>query len=163
MPKLPKPKAQFEIYLARRSSPFYVLVVVHHSYKDLQKHRMLKKGGCEAFFRATTLEETLTVAKDGSETRKINHCFGEVHFYPGSLSFGIIAHEMYHAVTCWAWEHGHLPTGNEKEGKKSTVFDIPTNEELCAEMIGELVGQTMVGLMRTLGAKFLKAEAFRLE
>lgn len=158
---LPKPKAKFEIYLCRRSSPEYLMVFVHQDYKSLQRYRQSaskKDGGCEAFFRAADFTEVLKVCKCG-ETRTVNNCFGEVHFYPGSLTFGIIAHEMYHAVTSWGWEHGCLPTGNEKEGRKSTVFDIPTNEELCAELMGELVGQTMVGLMRTLGAKFLIAES----
>lgn len=133
------------------------MVYVHETYKHLQSHRKGEKG-VEAFFRPTEVTEVLKLSKDG-EVRTVNRCFGEVHFYPGSLSFGIIAHEMYHAVTSWAWEHGCLPKGNENEGKKSTVFEIPTDEELCAELIGELVGQTMIGLIRVLGKKFLIAEA----
>lgn len=152
-----KPKWAFNIYFAVRQYPDFATVMVHKTQKDMMTHRRDRKSDtCEAFFKPTEIEETLQMAKDGSERRIVNNCYGEVHFHLGSLSVGIIAHELYHVVTNWAWEHSCIPGGNEGSYKFNGIVGIPSNEERCAELMGVLMGQTIFGMAHVMGKTFKK-------
>jgi hypothetical protein len=155
------PKWSFSIRFMPEYSPMHLKVCVHETRAKLWANRSNpeESGGCEAFFRPINIEEVIQISKDGNETRTVNTCFGEMHFYPGSLTFGIITHEIFHAVIAWAWENGFLPKGNEASYEKDGPFVRKTNEEMCAELMTVLVGQFMHGMMRCMGKKFLANEA----
>lgn len=150
-----KPKIQFNLFFAARHYPDYVTMMVHKTQADMMTHRRDRKSStCEAFFKPTDFEETLKIGKDGSEQRVVNNCYGEIHFFPKSLTMGIIAHELYHVVTNWAWEHSCIPTGNEGTHQRHPTLYLPSNEERCAELMGSLMAQAVVGLAKLAGAKF---------
>lgn len=155
--KAKEPKYQFNIFFATRHYPDFVTIKVHETQKEMMTNRSDRKSStCEAFFRPTNLSETLNINPDGSEQRIVNNCYGEVHFYLGSLTLGIIAHELYHVVTNWAWEHSCIPKGNEGDRWENGIIYVPSNEERCAELIGALMAQTVVGLAHHMGKQFGK-------
>lgn len=153
-----KPKVEFNLYFAPRHYPDYVTLMVHKNQADMMTHRRDRKSStCEAFFKPTDLEETLKVNPDGSEARIVNNCYGEIHFFYASLGLGIIAHELYHVVTNWAWEHSCIPTGNEQPESSNGIIYLPCNEERCAELMGSLMAQSIVGLAKHATKAFTKA------
>jgi hypothetical protein len=152
-----KPRWTFDLYFAPRQYPDHVTLMVHRTQKDMLTHRSDRKSSPrEAFFKPTDIEETIKFGPNGSEERTVNNCYGELHFYPGSLTVGIIAHELYHVVCNWAWEHSCQPKGNEGSRWSNGILYLPSNEERCAELMGCLMAQTMVGLAHCLGKKFGK-------
>jgi hypothetical protein len=146
-----KAKWVFDVFFAPRTSPLFLRVNVHDDWKKLQSHRQ-GPYQCDAFFRPTDISEVLTISKEGT-TRKINQCFGEIHFCAQRLSIVVITHEVFHAVMQWAWEHGVMPLGNELSVKIVSGVERPTNEEMCAELIGDMAAEVFSGLRNQMGDK----------
>lgn len=133
----PNPKYQFRIYASPRTSPQYFDVMIHDNRKKMIKWRSENHSTCEAFMAPDngTWITHITPGDDGFESSYGNPRLGAIHFHPGSLTMGIIVHELYHA-TEW---YSHIVGAIHKDKQNR-------NEEIRAEVIGSLMAQFMVEL-----------------
>lgn len=139
---------KFRLFIAPRTSPQYIDVVIHPTYDKLQKARKDKDRLCEAFYAPDNTKELITFINK-AEHRHGVPCFGTLHFYPRSLTVGIVTHELFHAVTCWARNMGCVPGWDEKtEVRDSLEHGKPDHEEVCAEVMGSLAAQFFSCLAR---------------
>lgn len=140
-----EPVRKFRIYISPRTSPQYLDVLIHPTYKALQRYRETKNGGCEACFRPDNCDRIATFVNH-HEHNHGNPRIGTLNFYPRSLTVGIVTHELFHAVTCWAKNMGCVPGWDHEPAKNSLTKGKQDNEEVCAEVIGNLAAQFFVAL-----------------
>lgn len=123
---------KFKLYPAPRFTNQHFNVFIHKTQKKLIDTHP-RKHKCMAFFAWSNENE--------------NFNLGELHFCLDMLTYGIITHELYHAVTYWSRVTGSMPEedwqGDDDSWGKST------NEERCAEVIGSLMAQFVVEAKRT--------------
>jgi hypothetical protein len=121
------PKPAFKIHVSPKTSPQYFEVYIHATQKSLRIAYGGKIGDLAVmgFCRPRLSPESV---------------LGEIHFDRYALSFGVIAHELFHALLIWARATGGLPP-QEPEGDYAGIWDESTNEERCAEILGLMVAQ----------------------
>lgn len=147
------PRWQFNIFVYKRATPHYFKVFIHNNRRDLLAWRKDPKGKCEAFYSGHAPTLVAHVSANGDmEYEMDSPCIGKLHFYPGSLSVGIIAHEAFHAAYGWAVREGCAPL----HGFKEDSVGRDDNEELCAECCGSLVSQILIELPKLKGLNWPK-------
>jgi hypothetical protein len=112
--------------------------MLHRTRENMLSWHPEKSTTAVAFF-APAKDEAIERNINGVWRREVVHRLGDLHFYPDSLTMGVIAHECFHAVIAWASQFGTLPHTDAKDSPE------PDREELCAELIGILVKEFCVG------------------
>lgn len=119
------PKPAFKIHVSPKTSPQYFDVYIHPTRRGLREAYGGWSGDVMAFCKPRFSPE---------------NALGELHFRRDTLSHGVIAHELFHALLIWARVTGGVPPV-EEEGNAQGEWDESTNEERCAEIIGFMVAQ----------------------
>lgn len=113
--------AKFNIYPKGRW--FFFQVFVWKKVSDMR--RTLKSCGCP--YRHTEAICCANRLIDCRKSRKVRKTglLGQIHFYRGSFTMGIITHETTHAALAWAREVGCNPTtrnGDRLASKEEEAF-----------------------------------------
>jgi hypothetical protein len=144
-----KPEYTFDLYVSPRHSPRVVRVMIHRNQRRMLVWRGDSYSGdsTEAFCQACDTRRLRFDDKGGS-VEVVDHVVAVVHFHPGSLSMGVVAHELFHAVIAWARMEACLPCSEVEPADKKAVLHLPDHEERCAEVMGGLMAQFVVNLAK---------------
>lgn len=156
--KPPTRSHSFRLYISPCTSPEYVDVFIYKTHEELnraRKHREEHDQLIDAFFRPDNVTEIVDF-RDENEFHRGNPHIGDIHFCEPQMHCGILVHELYHAVTFWAHKIGCCPGFEAPKATHALRYAKPDNEEVCATVIGDLMGQLAVAIGVLIDEKKLK-------
>lgn len=140
---------RFRVFVDLKSSPQFFEVVIWPTKKAMERHRWNGKkppSNTEAYWSPNN-DELEADCHCGEKHRKAMPLIGTIHFYRTQLSYGIVAHEVFHAVMTWAVINGADPV--------MALVCKPDANEICAR----LMGNTVVAIIDQIKKEKIKIES----
>lgn len=154
----------FDVFVDTKTTPQFFTITVWPSKKAMNNDRWKgrkKETSCEAYWSPNNSEFVNNKCDCGKKHTKNMPLLGTIHFHKELLSYGIISHEMFHAImsgsgTVWKSRssagfklYHYLMSWCVDVGADPVVGEYchPDHNEICAELMGKMVA-TIIDMLQ---------------
>lgn len=124
----------FDVFVDTKTTPQFFTITVWPNKLAMNNDRWKgrkKETPCEAYWSPNNSELVNNKCDCGKKHTKNMPLLGTIHFHRELLSYGIISHEVFHAIMSWCVDVGADPVVGE--------YCHPDHNEICAELMGKMV------------------------